>query len=244
MTMFARIILATGAALKSSTAHMRLVPTVRDNEALSWTMHRFVITFGCCLAGTFSLLGCISTSVQAQRAAPAVIAVGTMAAERKPIERSGVLVGRVEAVQRVEVRARVTGYLEEDLFKEGDLIKEGTPLYRIEKGLFEAAVTSAEAALERSKAGKTLSEIQLKRAQELLDRNSGTAVARDQALAADQQADGQMMGDQANPATATLSVLNPVSTEISISRIRRTASALWRCEGQAITLNPRGVNSM
>jgi hypothetical protein len=36
--------------------------------------------------------------------------------------------------------------------------------YRIEKGLFEAAVTSAEAALERSRAARVLTEIQLKRA--------------------------------------------------------------------------------
>ncbi len=86
------------------------------------------------------------------------------------------------------------------------MVKEGTPLYRIEKGLFEAAVTSAEAALERSKAAKTLSDIQLKRAQELLDRNSGTVVARDQALAADQQADAQIMADQANLATAKINL--------------------------------------
>ena len=73
------------------------------------------------------------------------------------------------------------GYLEEVLFKEGDLIKEGAPLYRIEKGLFEAAVTAAEAAIERSKAAKILTEVQLRRAQDLLDKNSGTVVARDQA---------------------------------------------------------------
>jgi membrane fusion protein, multidrug efflux system len=142
----------------------------------------------------------------AQQAAPAAIAVGTVAAEFKPIERSGTFVGRVEAVERVDVRARVTGYLDEVLFREGDLVKEGAPLYRIEKGLFEAAVTSAEAALERSKASKILTEIQLKRAQELLDKASGTAVARDQALAADQQADAQIRGDEANLATARINL--------------------------------------
>ena len=189
-------------------------------------MHRFVIAFGCCLAAAFSFLVCINTSVQAQQAAPQAIAVGTVAAERKPIERSGVLVGRVEAVQRVEVRARVTGYLEEVLFKEGDLVKEGAPLYRIEKGLFEAAVTAAQAALERSKAAKTLSEIQLKRAQELLDRNSGTAVARDQALAADQQADGQIMADQANLATAKInlgytSINSPITGKVGKTNITK-----------------------
>ena len=54
------------------------------------------------------------------------------------------------------------------LFKEGDLIKEGAPLYRIEKGLFEAQVRQAEGALERSKAAKALSAWQLSRAEELV----------------------------------------------------------------------------
>ena len=136
-------------------------------------MYRFAVAVAGYLS-SIPFLAIPDTAAHAQQAAPTAVAVGTVAAERRPIERCGVLVGRVEAVERVEVRARVTGYLEEVLFKEGDMVKEGAPLYRIEKGLFEAAVTSAEAALERSKAAKTLSDIQLKRAQELLDRNSGT----------------------------------------------------------------------
>jgi membrane fusion protein (multidrug efflux system) len=168
-------------------------------------MYRFTFAVIGYLSSLF-FLSFIEARAHAQQATPPVIAVGTVAAERKPIERSGTLVGRIEAVQRVEIRARVTGYLEEVLFKEGDLVKEGQPLYRIEKGLFEAAVTSADAALERSKAAKVLTEIQLKRAQELLDKASGTAVARDQALAADQQADAQIRSDEANLATAKINL--------------------------------------
>jgi membrane fusion protein, multidrug efflux system len=189
-------------------------------------MHRFAVALIFHLAGAFAVLPCINTSAHAQQAVPAAIAVGTVAAERKAIARSGVLVGRVEAVQRVEVRARVTGYLEEVLFKEGELVKEGAPLYRIEKGLFEAAVASAEAAVERSKAAKVLTDLQLRRAQELLDKNSGTIVARDQALAADQQAEGQVMGDQANLATAKInlgytSIVSPIAGKIGKTNITK-----------------------
>lgn len=189
-------------------------------------MYRVAVALIFHLAGAFTVLPCINTSAHAQQAAPAAIAVGTVAAERKAIARSGVLVGRVEAVQRVEVRARVTGYLEEVLFKEGDLVKEGAPLYRIEKGLFEAAVASAEAAVERSKAAKVLTDLQLRRAQELLDKNSGTVVARDQALAADQQAEGQVMGDQANLATAKInlgytSIVSPIAGKIGKTNITK-----------------------
>ena len=188
-------------------------------------MRRFATAFICHLIGVFVIFTNIHTVVHAQQAPPP-IAVGTVSAERKAIARSGVLVGRVEAVQRVEVRARVTGYLEEVLFKEGDLIKEGTPLYRIEKGLFEAAVASAQAAVERSKAAKVLTDLQLRRAQELLDKNTGTVVARDQALAADQQADGQVMGDEANLATARInlgytSITSPITGKIGKTNITK-----------------------
>jgi membrane fusion protein (multidrug efflux system) len=90
------------------------------------------------------------------------VPVGVVKAERKPIAKAGDFVGRVEAISRVEIRARITGFLEEVLFKEGDLIKQGSPLYRIEKGLFEAQVGQAEGALERSQAAKALSALQLK----------------------------------------------------------------------------------
>src|SRR5437879_922883 len=70
----------------------------------------------------------------AQQPPPTAVPVGVVKTERRPIAQSGEYVGRVEAISRVEIRARITGFLEEVLFKEGDLIKEGAPLYRIEKG--------------------------------------------------------------------------------------------------------------
>ena len=91
-------------------------------------------------------------------------------------------VGRIEAINRAEIRARVKGYLEAVLFKEGELVQEGQPLYRIEKGLFEAAVEQAAGALERAKAALTLAALQRKRAEELLAKAAGTVVARDQSV--------------------------------------------------------------
>jgi membrane fusion protein (multidrug efflux system) len=134
------------------------------------------------------------------------VPVGIVTAEKKPVTKSLDFVGRVDAVQRVEIKARVTGYLEKVLFKEGDLIKEGTELYSIEKGLFEAAVGQAEGALEKDKAAKTLTVIQLQRAEELLAKQSGTQVARDQALAADQTAEAALLVDNANLKTAKINL--------------------------------------
>src|ERR1700691_3281984 len=79
----------------------------------------------------------------AQQTQPAAIPVGVVKAEHQYIENTLDFVWRIDAVNRVEIRARVQGFLEAVLFKEGDPIKEGDPLYRIEKGLFQAAVEQA-----------------------------------------------------------------------------------------------------
>jgi membrane fusion protein, multidrug efflux system len=128
------------------------------------------------------LTGGLAVSVGAQEREPTAVPVVTVSAERKSIAQSLDFVGRVEATNRLEVRARVEGYLEAVLFKEGDLIKEGDPLYRIEQGLFKAAVEQAQGAVERSKASKILTVLQLQRAEDLLAKQAGTAVARDQAV--------------------------------------------------------------
>ena len=148
--------------------------------------------------------------------------VGVVTAERKPIAKGLDFVGRVEAIDRVEIRARVTGYLEKMMFKEGDFIKQGAPLYGIEKGLFLADVQRAQGALERSKASKLLTEVQLQRAEELLARNAGTVVTRDQAVAADQQAEAAILTDQANLETAKINLgYTDIAAPIS-GRVGRT----------------------
>jgi membrane fusion protein (multidrug efflux system) len=162
----------------------------------------------------------------AQEKAPAVVPVGVVKAERRPIAKTLDFVGRVEAINRVEIKARVEGFLEVILFKEGDIVHEGNPLYRIEKGLFRAAVEQAEGALERSKASKILSAVQLRRAEELLAKNAGTAVARDQALAADQQARGAILVDEANLETAKINlgytdIASPITGKIGKTNITK-----------------------
>src|SRR6202521_5637359 len=153
----------------------------------------------------FMICGLVAPAV-AQQTPPAAVTVGVVKAEHRPIEKTLDFVGRAEAVNRVEIRARVQGFLEAVLFKEGDPIKEGDPLYRIEKGLFQAAVEQAEGALARSKASKTLTEAQLARAEDLLAKGAGTQVARDQAFAADEQAKGQILSDEASLQTAKINL--------------------------------------
>jgi membrane fusion protein, multidrug efflux system len=168
------------------------------------------------------LIGTCVVAVNAQESPPTTVAVGTVIAGRRQIAETVDFVGRIEAINRVDVRARVTGYLEAVLFKEGDLVKEGAPLYRIERGSFQAAVEQAQGALEKSKANKILTKVQRQRAEELAQRQTGTLVARDQAVSADQQADGAILVDQANLDSAEINLGYTEIVSPIIGKIGRT----------------------
>jgi membrane fusion protein (multidrug efflux system) len=162
----------------------------------------------------------------AQQHAPSAIPVVTLIAEAKPVSRTKDFVGRIEAVERVDIRARVTGYLEAVLFKEGELVKEGQPLYRIEQDLFRAAVEQAQGALEASEASKKLSKVELDRANQLLGSSYGTPQKRDQALAADENAAANILAAQANLDTANINlrytdIRSPITGKISRTSITR-----------------------
>ena len=144
----------------------------------------------------------------------------TVIAQEKPITQVKDFVGRIEAIDRVEVRARVTGYLEAVLFKEGGFVKEGQPLYRIEPDTFKAAVEQAEGALEGAKATKILTKVEFDRAKELLEKSVGTAQKRDETQAADENADANILKAQANLDMAKINlgytdIRTPVTGKIS-----------------------------
>jgi membrane fusion protein, multidrug efflux system len=172
------------------------------------------------------LIAAINIPSSAQQQAPPAVPVTTVIAQAKPVTQSKDFVGRVEAIQRVEVRARVTGYLDAVLFKEGEFVKEGQPLYRIEQDLFKAAVDQAQGALAGSKASKKLTKVELDRANQLLASTYGTPQKRDQALAADENAAASILTAQANLDTAKINlgytdIKSPISGKISRTGITK-----------------------
>src|SRR5882672_738092 len=164
----------------------------------------------------------IAAASAQQQPAPAVVPVGTVKAEKKPIAKTADFVGRISAINKVEVRARITGYLESVKFTEGDLVKDSAQLYGIEKGLFQAAVDQAVGVLDGSKAKKLLTAIQFQRADDLMKTNAGTVVAVDQALTADRAADAQILIDQANLETAKINLGYTDITSPIVGKIGRT----------------------
>lgn len=81
-------------------------------------------------------------------------------------------VGRLRAVQTVEVRARVSGYLESVNFREGAIIKQGDLLFVIDPRPNEAALRAAEAEATVAEARLRLAETQRKRAERLFEAKS------------------------------------------------------------------------
>jgi membrane fusion protein, multidrug efflux system len=167
------------------------------------------------------LIGCGGALAQT---APAPVRVGVAPAAAKEVTSAVDFVGRVDAMEKVEIRARVKGYLQAVKFTEGQSVKVGDPLFEIEPDLFKADVEQAQGALERAKATKELAEIQLKRAEELLAKQAGTAVQRDQAAATDQQAAGSVLSAQANLDTAKInlgyaSIVSPIAGRIGLTNV-------------------------
>jgi membrane fusion protein (multidrug efflux system) len=165
-------------------------------------------------------------SSSAQQQAPAVVPVGTVQAEHKPIAKTKNFVGRVEAINKVEVHARVTGYLQDVLFKEGEFVKEGQHLYHIEKDLFQAAVDQAAGELEDDKAKKLLTAVEYQRAEQLTKTGAGTIEARDKALTADRDADAQILMAQAKVDTAKINlgytdIVSPIAGKIGRTNITK-----------------------
>ena len=76
-------------------------------------------------------------------------------------------VAKIETKDRVEVRARVTGFLTKRLFTEGEFVKEGQLLFEIEKDQFIANFHNAQANLARAEANQENASAQFKRAQDL-----------------------------------------------------------------------------
>ena len=128
---------------------------------------------------------------KAQQAAPPP-AVLVQPAELKPIADQAEFIGRAAAVDKVELRARVKGFLGPRKFKDGDMVKEGQVLFTIEPEPYQAAVDQKVAQRDAAKAALANADVQLYRAEELLRSKTGTQVTYDQRLSEQLQAKAQL----------------------------------------------------
>jgi len=124
-------------------------------------------------------VGMAAEAAQAQQGAP-VPTVVVQPAEQKSLARQAEFIGRIEAVERVDVRARITGVLETPRFKDGEKVAAGQLLYVIEPDQFKVAVDSKKAQLASAKADALNAELTFERTQELVKTNATTRSMLDQ----------------------------------------------------------------
>ena len=119
----------------------------------------------------------------------------------KPIQRTIVdldeYVGRFVAINSVEIRARVSGYLEQVHFRDGQIVKAGDLLFSIDKRPFQNTVDQARANLEQAKANLAFTEADLARGQQLVRDKTITEQTFDQRTQANRNAQASVAANEA-----------------------------------------------
>src|SRR5437763_1062506 len=119
----------------------------------------------------------------------------------KPIERGTTdqdeYVGRFVAVDSVEIRARVSGYLDQIHFRDGQMVKQGDLLFTIDKRPFQNTVAQARGTLAQAKANLAFAEADLDRAKQLVRDRTITEQTFDQRTQAQRSATASVAANEA-----------------------------------------------
>jgi multidrug efflux system membrane fusion protein len=142
-----------------------------------------------------ALAGCSGSQNQAAAPPPTAVTVA------KPVQRSIVdqdeYVGRFVAVDMVEVRARLSGYLNQIHFQDGQMVKQGDLLFTIDRRPFQIALDQARANLELAKANLAFAGSDLARGQELVRNKTITEQTFDQRTQAKRVAEASVTAQEA-----------------------------------------------
>jgi membrane fusion protein (multidrug efflux system) len=120
----------------------------------------------------------------AQTAPPPPTPVGIIVVSEQPVTLTTELPGRTSAYETSDVRPQVDGIIRARLFTEGDYVRAGQPLYKIDPIPYEARVANAQAALAKAQASTIGAEGQVRRYAELVKRDFVSKQLYDDALAA------------------------------------------------------------
>lgn len=162
----------------------------------SWTARRHrapAIAFGLLL-----LAGCNESSEkQAQAPQMPPPAVGVVTAAKRPVAEGVTFVGRVQAINKVDLVARVEGFLQQRAYTEGQEVKAGTLLFVLEKDTYQASVDQAQANLASAQATADNDKLQTDRARELIKNQNVAQSTLDDRIAAEKSANAAVQQNQA-----------------------------------------------
>jgi multidrug efflux system membrane fusion protein len=173
-----------------------------------------------------ALSGCDdATGKTAAPAAPAAPPVSAAIVLEKPVAETQEFSGRLEAVERVEIRSRVNGFITAVNFKPGSEVKKGDVLFVVDPRPYQAEATRAAAAAASARAKADLAKRELARAESLM---ADKAIARrefDEAAASQKELEASAAAAQAQYSKAEITVGNLVdpaavlTSVVSLERI-------------------------
>jgi len=138
-----------------------------------------------------------SCGVAAAQGAPPPPAVSVTPVVSRQVTETIDYIGRLTAVDKVDIVARVPGFIEERKFKEGQYVKTGDLLFLIEQVTYKAAVEQARATLAKAKATEVNAKLQLDRGKELVRNQNIPQSTVDQRQADEDAAQAGVMEAQA-----------------------------------------------
>jgi len=133
------------------------------------------------IAAAYFLLG---NRAPPAETAPPPTPVGVIVVKQQPVTLSAELPGRTSPYETSDVRPQVDGIIRARLFTEGDYVRAGQPLYKIDPIAYEARVANAQAALAKARASTIGAEGQVRRYAQLVKRDFVSRQLYDDALAA------------------------------------------------------------
>ncbi|MGD9342645.1 MAG: efflux RND transporter periplasmic adaptor subunit [Desulfuromonadales bacterium] len=136
-------------------------------------------TLGLVVIAALTLTACNKEEVEAK---PAPVEVQAIKVEPKTVPRTVSFVAQLESSHQVEIVARVSGFLEKILYREGDVVKQGQTLFLMDQKPFTAQVEAARGALENTQAQLWTAQANLNRIQPLAELDAASKSDLDKAI--------------------------------------------------------------
>lgn len=175
---------------------------------------------------TLSLLGALATACSNDEGSgpperpPSPVTVTEV--ETTEAIHYGEYAGRLQGATEVEIRARVSGILEERRYDEGEAVEAGQTLFQIEPGPYEDALNSAKADLADARAQSIQAEREWERVSGLYERDAVSERERDQARAQNEAAQARV--------TAAQSAVSNAERELRYTRVEAPVSGITGIE--------------
>lgn len=166
------------------------------------------------------LVSCFGKEEGQEQAPPPPVEV--LSVREQPVIPRFEYVGKVEATDELQVRARVEGYIQRRVFREGDTVREGQLLYEIDPQPFIAALNNQRANLDVLESALRVAERNYRRGRELVATGAISQVQMDELTGNFEQAQSKVQAAQADVETAELNLSYTKITSPLTGRIGRS----------------------